>query len=138
MIFDSKSERTGAFNTVAIKNEISQECLNPEHLVGNLTLALSNKIKSTSGHIHVHFRNKSDHLIIAWSSGMLRKIAVKSRSCKKGRCVKWEKSQFCDYKREDVLEKLHGEIERMEVDEGDFNKTWPSYSDFIDWLIETK
>ena len=55
MIFDRKSERTVPDNTVAMKNKISQECLNPEHLVGNLTLALSKKIKSTSGYIHVHF-----------------------------------------------------------------------------------
>lgn len=135
MIFDSKSERTGPVNTVATKNEISQECLNPEHLVGNLTLSLSKKIKSTSGHIHVHFRNKSDHLVIVWSNGVLREIVAKSPGCKKGRCVKWAKSQFCDYKREEIIEKLHSEIERMEVDEGDFKKTWPSYSDFIDWLI---
>ena len=73
--------------------------------------------------------------MIVWSNGMLREIAAKSFGRKKGQCVKWGKSQFCDYRREDVLEKLHSEIERMEVNEGDFNKTWPSYSQFIDWLI---
>lgn len=38
--------------------------------------------------------------------------------------------------REEVLEELYDEIERIEIDREDFNKTWPSYSEFIKWLIE--
>ena len=119
-----------------IGNEISQECLNPDRLVGILTLALFKKTKSTSGHIYFHFQNKSDHIVFAWSHGLLKEIAAKSPGCKKSRCSNWEKSEFCDYTREEVLEELYDEIERIEIDREDFNITWPSYSEFIRWLIE--
>jgi hypothetical protein len=38
--------------------------------------------------------------------------------------------------REEVLEELYAEIERIEIDRENFNITWPSYSEFIRWLIE--
>jgi len=119
-----------------IINEISQECLNLDRLVGNLTLALSKKTKSTSGHVHIHFHGKSDHIVVIWSNGRLRKIVAKTPRCEKGLCVKWENSQFCDYERGKVLEKLYDKIERIEIDEEEFNKTWASYDELISWLIE--
>jgi len=36
-----------------VRNKVSQERLNPDRLVGILTLALFKKIKSTSGHIYL-------------------------------------------------------------------------------------
>lgn len=48
----------------------------------------------------------------------------------------WSDSQFCDYKREDVLKKLNNEVERIEIDGGGFNRTWSSYRKFVQWLIE--
>jgi hypothetical protein len=68
--------------------------------------------------------------------GLKKEIAAKSPGCKKSHCANWEKSEFCDYTREEVLEELYDEIERIEIDREDFNKTWPSYSEFIKWLIE--
>lgn len=121
-----------------IINEISQECLNTDQLVGHLTLSLSKKIKSTSGHVHIHFRNKSDHIVIVWSNGRLREIGAKSAGCKKGQFVKWEISQFCDYKGQEVLEKLYDKIESMEIDGEEFNKIWLSYNEFIRWLVENR
>jgi len=103
---------------------------------GNLTLGLSKKTKSTSGHIHFYFRNKSDHIVIVWSNGLLKRIVAKSPHCKKGQCVKWEYSQFCDYKREEVIEKLCEEIEYAQIDRDGFNKRWSSYGDLIWWLVE--
>jgi hypothetical protein len=38
--------------------------------------------------------------------------------------------------REEVLEELYAEIERIEIDRKNFNITGPSYSKFIKWLIE--
>ena len=119
-----------------IKAEISQQCLNPDRLVGNLTLGLSKKTKSTSGHIHFYFQNKSDHLVFVWSNGLLKRVVAKSPHCKKGQCIKWENSQFCDYKQDKVLEILCDEIEYAEIDGDGFNKRWPSYNDLIRWLVE--
>ncbi len=137
MFFKRKREKTEHSGiSVIVRNETSQECLNPDRLVGNLTLALSKKIEGTSGHVHIHFRGKSDHLIIIWSNGRLREMVAKSPGCEKGQCVKWDESQFTDYKREDVLREFYNEIERIRIDSGGFNKTWPSWQAFIDWLIQ--
>lgn len=137
MIFAGKSKRSKQnIADVDIRNQISQVCLNPNGLVEKLSNVLFKKIKHTSGHIHIHFRGKSDHLVIVWPNGMLREIVAKSQGCEKGQCVKWDKSQFTDYKREDVLGEFYNEVERMEINEGRFNKTWPSYQAFTDWLIK--
>ncbi len=119
-----------------VKREIFQEHLNPDRLAGNLSLALSKKTGSTSGHIHIHFCGKSDHIVIVWSNGRLRRIAAKSPRCEKGRCLRWKYSQFCDYEKQEVLENLYDEIERIEIDEEGFSKTWVSYDELISWLIE--
>lgn len=119
-----------------IRAEISQQCLNPAQMAGNLALALSKRLKSTSGHIHSHFQNKSDHIVLVWSNGLLKRIVAKSPHCKKGQYVKWKHSLFCDYKQEEVLEKLCDEIERVEIDGNGFNKTWSSYGDLVWWLVE--
>jgi len=50
--------------------------------------------------------------------------------------MKWDKSEFADYKREYVLGEFYNEIEHMKIDEGGFNKTWPSWQAFIDWLVK--
>jgi len=80
-----------------VKREIFQEHLNPDRLAENLSLALSKKTGSTSGHIHIHFCGRSDHFVIVWSNGRLKQIVAKSPRCKKGRYLRWEYSQFCDY-----------------------------------------
>ncbi len=137
MIFKRRAKRTERNSITAdIRNEISQKCLDPERLVGNLTLALSKKINGTSGHVHIHFRNKSDHLVIVWSNGRLREIVAKSPRCEKGQCVKWDRSQFADYEREEVPGQFYNEIERIRTNEGGFSKTWSSWQGFIDWLIQ--
>lgn len=137
MFFKRKREETeGGGVSVIVKNETSEQCLDPDKLSENLTLALSKKMNGTSGHIHIHFRGKSDHLIIVWSHGRLREIVAKSQGCEKGQCVKWDRSEFADYEKKDVLVQLYGEIELMRIDEGGLNKKWRSYSEFIDWLIK--
>lgn len=137
MFFERKRKETEASSiSVIVRNETLQQCLDPDRLVGNLTLALTKRIKSTSGHVHIHFYDKSDHLVIVWSNGKLREIVAKSQDCEKDQCVKWDRSQFADYKREDVLGQLYNEIEQIRIDDGGFNKTWFSYSEFIEWLIE--
>lgn len=115
---------------------MSQECLNPDYLVERLSSVLSEKIKHTLGHIHCHFRSKSDHIIFVWSKGTLKKIAVKSPSCKKGQSVRWKDSQFCDYNRGDILRELYDEIERIEIDGETLSKIWPSCGEFVEWLFE--
>lgn len=137
MIFKRKSEKTEQGGiSVGVRNETSQECLNPDRLVVNLTLAFSKKIKSTSDHMHINFCGKSDHLVVVWSSGRLREIAAKSPRCEKGQCVKWDRSQFADYKREEVLGQFYNEIEHIRTNEGGFSKTWSSWQGFVDWLIQ--
>ena len=117
-----------------VSNGVSQVCLDPDYLAERLSSMLSEKINGTSGHIHFHFRNKSDHIITIWSEGKLRKIAAKSPGCEKGRYAHWRDSEFCNYNREDILRELHNDIERVEIDMDGFNKTWPSYAEFMEWL----
>jgi len=137
MTFKIKSERTKQNNrTLDIKNETSQGYLDPGYLVEKLSAILFKKTKRTSGHIHFHFRNKSDHIIFFWSEGKLKKIVAKSPSCKKGQYVHWKHSQFCDYKRKQLLRELLSQIERIEIDGENFNKAWPSYNEFARWLIQ--
>ena len=45
-------------------------------------------------------------------------------------------SDFCDYKWEDVLRELHNEINLIEIDDHRFNRTWPTYREFLEWLSE--
>ena len=118
-------------------DEISVDVyLDPDYLVERLSRVLSKETNDASGHVHIHFRNKSDHIILTWSEGKLGKILAKSTSCKKGQYVHWGSSQFCDYEPEDVLRELYNEIEHIHIDSKKFNKTWLSYTEFIRWLIE--
>ncbi len=121
---------------IDIINETAKACFNPSYLAERLNSILFNKTKHTSGHVHFHFRNKSDHIILTWSNGKFKKILAKSITCEKGQYVHWDNSQFCDYEPEDALRKLYNEIEHIQIDDEKFNKTWPSYTEFIKWVIE--
>ncbi len=116
------------------RNEIFQEYLDPDRLARNLTLAISKKTKSTSGHIHIHFRNRLDHVVYIWSNGLLRKVVAKSPDCPKGQCIKWERSDFCNYEPKEVIGQLHDEISFIRIDDWRLSKTWRSYRKFIRWL----
>ena len=114
MIFGAKRQITKQNDRdVDVRNEISEACLNPDYLAERLSSVLFEKTKHTSGHIHFHFRGKSDHIILIWSEGKSKKIAAKSPDCKKGRHTHWKDSQFRDYNREDVLRELYDEIKRI-------------------------
>ncbi len=63
---------------VDIRNEVSEACLCPDYLAERLSGVLFEKTGRTSGHIHFHFRNNSDHIIFVWSEGKLKKIVAKS------------------------------------------------------------
>jgi hypothetical protein len=118
-------------------SQILQACLDPNDLVERLSEVHFKNTNHRSGHIHFYFRGKSDHIIIVWSKGQLKKIIAKSPHCKKGQYVRWEGSQFSDYRCEDVLEELSDEIELVTIDDGGFNKSWPSYSLFMKWLLQS-
>ena len=120
---------------IDISSEIAELCLDPGYLAEWLSTASFEKTKDTSGHIHFYFRNKSDHIVFVWSEGKLKKLAAKSPGCKKGQYVHWKDSQFRDYNRDDILGKLYKEIECIEIDGDNFSKTWPSFNEFIEWLL---
>ena len=112
----------------------SQMCFDPDYLVERLHRAFAERIDSDSGHIHLYFRNKSDHIIIIWSEGQLRKIAAKSPNCRKGQYIHWMDSEFGDCERQDILRKFHNEIECIKIDMDGFDRTWSSCADFMEWL----
>lgn len=137
MIFETKSKVPKQRNRDAGSvNEMWEVCLCPDYLVERLSGVLFEKTGQTSGHIHFHFRNNSDHIIFVWSEGKLKKIVAKSPGYRKGQHGHWKDSRFRDYNREDVLMRLYNAIECIEIDGDSFNKTWSSYSAFISWLIE--
>lgn len=119
-----------------IIDEISRECLNVECLIKKLGSRYLSETQQFSGHIHFHFRQKSDHIIFVWSMEQLKRIVAKSQDCEKNKRIPWESSQFCDCKPEDALGKFYNEIEYIEVDEPFFSKKWLSYAEFIKWLIK--
>lgn len=118
-----------------LDTQILNAYLDANDLVEKLSHVHFTKTNHRSGHIHIHFRDKSDHIIILWSKGMLKRIIAKSPRCKKGRHIRWKNSEFRDYNREEVLGELCNEIELITIDQDGFKKTWPSYYDFIDWLL---
>ena len=119
-----------------IDTQILHAYLDVNDLVEKLSHVHFKYTKHHSGHIHIHFRDKSDHIILAWSKGKLKRIIAKSPRCKKGQYVHWKDSEFHDYNRKDVLGELCNEIELITIDHNDSEKTWPSYYDFIDWLMQ--
>lgn len=114
--------------------QILRACLDPYDLVEWLSEVHCMNTGRRSGHVHLYFCNKSDHIILVWSKGRLKRIIAKSPRCKKGQYIRWEESQFRSYQREDVLEKLCDEIELVKIDDGGFHKSWPSYAGFVNWL----
>ena len=118
------------------KDEVSKRCFDPDYLVERLHRVFFEQTDSESGHIHLYFRNKSDHIIIIWSEGQLRKIAAKSPNSGKGQYIHWIDSEFGDYERQDILRKLHNEIECIKIDMDGFDRTWPSCAEFMKWLEE--
>ncbi len=119
-----------------IDTQILQAYLDPNDLVEKLSQVHLKNTKHHSGHIHFHFRDKSDHIILVWSKGKFKQTIAKSPRCKNGQYVHWKDSEFRDYNREDVLGELCDEIELVTIDHDCLNKTWPSYYDFIDWLLQ--
>ncbi len=117
--------------------QILRACLDPNDLVEWLSEVHFVNTSHRSGHVHFYFRDKSDHIILVWSKGQLKKIIAKSPRCKKGQYIRWEESQFRDYQSEEILEKLCDEIELVRIDDGGFNQSWPSYAGFINWLRES-
>ena len=137
MIFGIKSKKSKQNNKkVDVSGEISQAYLDPNYLAEKLSSLLFEKTKHTSGHVHIHFRNKSDHIILVWSQGKLKRIIAKSPGCKKGEYKSWHDSEFSDYERDDVFRELYNEIECLEIEDNSLNETWASFSEFINWLIE--
>lgn len=114
-------------------NELSKACLDPERLAGHLTLALSKKTKSTSGHTHIYSRSRFDHIVCVWSKGALRDIAAKSPHCQKGQCVKWEESECSDYEPKKVLSRFYDDVSSIQMDGERLAKTSRSYSELIRW-----
>lgn len=121
----------------ALLDEVLEVCLDPEELAARLTDVLFKRTGRSYGHVHFHFRNKSDHIIFFWADGQVDKILAKSSHSKKGQYTHWVDSEFSDYERKDVLKELHNEIERIKIDDG-FKKTWRSYAKFIIWLVESQ
>lgn len=121
-----------------IRDKISQVYLDPNYIVERLSSILAKETNGTSGHIHFYFRTKSDHIILIWSEGKLRKIIAKSLSCEKDQYVHWTDSEFCNYEREDILRRFHNEIERVEIDVAGFRKMWPSCPKFMKWSVENE
>ena len=117
------------------QNNKNVEMYDPDCLVKKLSDVFSRKTRRRSGHVHFYFRNKSDHIILLWLEGWLDKILAKSANCKKGRYTHWEDSGFSNYKRQDILQELHNEIERVEIDSG-LSKAWSSYAQFVNWLTK--
>ena len=119
-----------------VDTQILHAYLDPNDLAKKLSQVHFKDTKHNSGHIHIHFRDKSDHIILVWSEEKLKRIIAKSPRCKKGQYVHWKDSEFRDYNREDVLCELCNEIELITIDHNGSEKTWPSYYDFIDWLMQ--
>lgn len=116
--------------------ELTQACLNPNYLAERLSSVLFKITQCTTGHIHFHFRAKSDHIILIWSEGTLQGVVAKSPYCKKGEYEEWENSQFSSYQPEDIFKQLYQQIKRIKIDRGDFRKGWSSYTKFIKWMAE--
>ncbi|MFH1519937.1 MAG: hypothetical protein ABIE75_05165 [Candidatus Omnitrophota bacterium] len=121
----------------SIIKELSEACFNPNYLVKRLNRVLFRDAQRTSGRIHFHFQNKSDHIILIWFKGRLKDIVVKSPDCKQSESVKWNDSQFFNYQPENVLEQLYQQIVQIEIDEHNFRKRWLAYDEFIKWLIKS-
>jgi hypothetical protein len=120
-----------------IDTQILNAYLDPNDLAEKLSEIHYKDTKHRSGHIHIHFRDKSDHIILVWSKGQLKRIIAKSPRCKKGQYVHWKDSEFRDYNRQDVLGELCNEIELITIDHDGVKNTWSSYYDFIDWLLQS-
>ena len=119
------------------RDESSQMYFDPDYLVERLHRVFAERTNSDSGHIHLYFRNKSDHIIIIWAKGQLRKIVAKSPNCRKGQYVRWMDSEFGDCERWDILRKFHNEIEYIKINMNGFDRTWSSCADFMKWLGKT-
>lgn len=118
-------------------SQMLQACLDPNDLIEKLSEVHFKNTNHRSGHIHFYFHGRSHHVIFVWSKGRLKRIIAKSPRCKKGQYIHWNDSQFSDYHCEDVLEELCDEIELVTIDDGGFNMSWPSYSRFMKWLLQS-
>jgi len=119
-----------------IIEDTARECFNVQCFIKKLSSRYLSETKQFTGHIHFHFRKKSDQIIFVWSMDQLKRIVAKSQHCKKNQYVPWGSSEFRDCKPEDVLGKFYNEIEYIETDEPFFSKKWLSYAEFIKWLIK--
>lgn len=88
----------------------------------------------SEGHIHFMFRGKKDHLVLVLHNGELVQIVAKNKDCKKGESVEWSKSEFSDSSPLEAFLKFSAQIERVMIDEPNFQKSWNCLSDFLNWL----
>lgn len=86
------------------------------------------------GHVHFHFRDFDDHVILLCQRRNVGKVIAKNPTCGKGRYLRWENSQFSGYKPDKVLVKLAGRVNEVKVDTSDYDLRWSTLYDFLCWL----
>ncbi len=86
------------------------------------------------GHVHFHFQDFDDHVILLCQRGNVGKMIAKSSTCAKGRYLRWENSQFAAHNPDKVLVKLAPRVNDVRVDTSDYDLRWSTMYDFLCWL----
>lgn len=86
------------------------------------------------GHVHFYVEGCSDQLVLLCSRRGMGKVVAKSAKCAKGECIKWEGSEFSGYSQDEVIRELGQRINRVKVDAGEYEMSWPTLADFLCWL----
>ncbi len=90
-----------------LRREQAQPEHRPESIVRLLSRVTINGSRLSSGHIHIHVKGFSDHLILRWRRSMfgaLTEVAVKSKRHKQGHVSQFQDSEFHDYSSTDVFQ----------------------------------
>jgi len=109
----------------------------PESIVELLSQVTVNGYRLSSGHIHIHVLDFSDHLVFIWQEGMFRRIVAKSREQRKGRYRPLRNSEFRKYFPMTILARLQRRLGMVRLQYSDIEFTWPLFEDFMAWLKTT-
>lgn len=116
------------------KEKLSMNTKEFEKIVGQLCQVFKKHIGKNIGRIRFRYNGKSNHLVLVCHNGKIIQIAAKDDKCKKGECLSWADSEFNILPPEETFFNFFDKINKIVIDEPQLEKSWDSFSDFLNWL----
>lgn len=116
------------------KYPVMPQAVTIARLARQISLAFKNITGDAFGHAHFIYNGKKEHLILVCDGQGPEKIVAKGRHCKKGECLRWERSEFSALSPERAFLQFLPNVRRIIIEHPAIRKTWHSFRQFQVWL----